>query len=61
MQSLVLENIQDTFVAFKIKTTAPRSYLVKPSSGIIAPRAKQDINILLIPLFEPPKEPRADR
>lgn len=59
--TLQLENLTDSFAAFKIKTTAPRSYLVKPSSGVIGPKKSQEINILLIPLFEPPKDPVADR
>lgn len=58
---LKLENAQSTHTAFKIKTTAPKSYLVKPSSGVLEPNGSLEVNILLIPLFEPPKEPITDR
>lgn len=58
---LQLENPSDSNVAFKIKTTAPKSYLVKPSSGVVLPHSKQDVNILLIPLFEPPRDSSPDR
>eukprot|EP01053_Blabericola_migrator_P004991 Blabericola_migrator_1__4990@NODE_2593_length_2561_cov_173_171612_g1625_i0_p3_GENE_NODE_2593_length_2561_cov_173_171612_g1625_i0NODE_2593_length_2561_cov_173_171612_g1625_i0_p3_ORF_typecomplete_len180_score23_29Motile_Sperm/PF00635_26/1_4e26PapDlike/PF14874_6/0_0004DUF5001/PF16392_5/0_012ASH/PF15780_5/0_014PapD_N/PF00345_20/0_058TMEM131_like/PF12371_8/0_098DUF1081/PF06448_11/4_5e02DUF1081/PF06448_11/1_5Ice_nucleation/PF00818_17/0_75_NODE_2593_length_2561_cov_173_171612_g1625_i0100639 len=59
--TLQLENPSDTHVAFKIKTTAPKSYLVKPSSGVVPPNGRQQISILLIPLYEPPRESTPDR
>eukprot|EP01056_Protomagalhaensia_sp_Gyna25_P002941 Protomagalhaensia_sp_Gyna_25__2940@NODE_2726_length_924_cov_401_369492_g2273_i0_p1_GENE_NODE_2726_length_924_cov_401_369492_g2273_i0NODE_2726_length_924_cov_401_369492_g2273_i0_p1_ORF_typecomplete_len228_score30_09Motile_Sperm/PF00635_26/8_7e25PapDlike/PF14874_6/0_0044_NODE_2726_length_924_cov_401_369492_g2273_i0133816 len=58
---LNLDNPGDNYVAFKIKTTAPKSYLVKPSSGIVYPRSKQQVSILLIPLYEAPREASPDR
>eukprot|EP01054_Gregarina_sp_Poly1_P004097 Gregarina_sp_Poly_1__4096@NODE_2247_length_2415_cov_282_563458_g1443_i0_p2_GENE_NODE_2247_length_2415_cov_282_563458_g1443_i0NODE_2247_length_2415_cov_282_563458_g1443_i0_p2_ORF_typecomplete_len236_score37_31Motile_Sperm/PF00635_26/1_2e27PapDlike/PF14874_6/0_00045Myosin_tail_1/PF01576_19/0_0061HALZ/PF02183_18/0_026DUF5001/PF16392_5/0_22CAMSAP_CC1/PF17095_5/2CAMSAP_CC1/PF17095_5/88_NODE_2247_length_2415_cov_282_563458_g1443_i088795 len=58
---LQLENPSDSNVAFKIKTTAPKSYLVKPSSGVVLPHSKQDVNILLIPMYEPPRDSSPDR
>ncbi|KAF4669668.1 Central component in molecular interactions underlying sperm crawling [Perkinsus chesapeaki] len=36
-------------VAYKIKTTAPRKYLVRPSSGVIGPGESADIQIILQP------------
>ncbi|EZG43502.1 putative vesicle-associated membrane protein [Gregarina niphandrodes] len=50
--TLRLENPHDRVAAFKIKTTAPKSYLVKPSSGVIEGRQTQSISILLMPQFE---------
>ncbi|KAL7068546.1 MSP domain-containing protein [Cryptosporidium serpentis] len=47
---LMLENITSTTVAFKIKTTAPRGYLVRPSSGIISPSQTKEVQIILQPL-----------
>jgi len=34
-------------VAFKVKTTAPKAYLVRPSSGTLGPRAPQEVHIIL--------------
>jgi len=36
-------------VAFKVKTTAPRFYVVKPNQGILDKGAKITIDINLIP------------
>ena len=35
-------------LAFKVKTTQPRRYLVRPNQGIIAPGGTETINILLV-------------
>ncbi|CBZ50666.1 vesicle-associated membrane protein-associated protein A, related [Neospora caninum Liverpool] len=58
---LHLENTADTFVAFKIKTTAPKSYLVRPSTGIIPRGGKEVVHIVLQPLSEEPTRPCSDR
>ena len=42
-----LENISNTAVTFKVKTTAPKRYHVQPTSGIIAPHQTADIKGLL--------------
>lgn len=49
---LTLTNISSNeFVAFKVKTTAPKSYLVRPSSGILQGKgASQEVQILLQPV-----------
>lgn len=47
---LVLENITSSTVAFKIKTTAPRGYLVRPSSGLIQAGQSKEIQVILQPL-----------
>ncbi|EER10758.1 Vesicle-associated membrane protein-associated protein B, putative [Perkinsus marinus ATCC 50983] len=41
-------------VAFKIKTTAPRNYLVRPSSGVVAADATVDVQIILQPQTSDP-------
>ncbi|KAF7457054.1 MSP (Major sperm protein) domain-containing protein [Cryptosporidium felis] len=47
---LVLENVTSSTVAFKIKTTAPRGYLVRPSSGLIQAGQSKEIQVILQPL-----------
>ena len=32
-----LKNNSDTSTSFKVKTTAPRNYFVKPNTGVLAP------------------------
>ncbi|SCP05883.1 vesicle-associated membrane protein, putative [Plasmodium ovale] len=51
-QVVKLENISDRKVAFKIKTTAPNNYLVRPSFGLINVRETIDIQIILQPLSD---------
>ncbi|GFE54453.1 vesicle-associated membrane protein [Babesia ovis] len=53
--NLKLENISDETVAFKIKTTAPKGYLVRPSTGVIKAGEHQSVQIILQPLTETPK------
>lgn len=38
-----LTNPSDKRVMFKIKTTAPKKYCVRPNSGILEPRSATDI------------------
>ncbi|KAJ1613054.1 vesicle-associated membrane protein [Cryptosporidium canis] len=47
---LIIENITSSTVAFKIKTTAPRGYLVRPSSGLIQSGQTKEIQVILQPL-----------
>lgn len=48
--NLFVKNVSDrSAVAYKIKTTAPKNYLVRPSSGIIAPGEEQEVQIVLQP------------
>ncbi|KAH8739374.1 conserved hypothetical MSP-domain transmembrane protein [Cryptosporidium ryanae] len=47
---LILENLTSSTVAFKIKTTAPRGYLVRPSSGLIQAGQNKEIQVILQPL-----------
>mmetsp|Transcript_72427 Transcript_72427/g.189825 ORF Transcript_72427/g.189825 Transcript_72427/m.189825 type:complete len:227 (+) Transcript_72427:92-772(+) len=46
---LKLTNIHSGNVAFKVKTTAPKAYLVRPSSGTLRPRENQEVQIILQP------------
>lgn len=36
------------YIAFKVKTTQPRRYLVRPNQGLIAPGTSESISILLV-------------
>uniref|UniRef100_A0AC35U0W2 Major sperm protein n=1 Tax=Rhabditophanes sp. KR3021 TaxID=114890 RepID=A0AC35U0W2_9BILA len=47
---LVLVNPSDKYVAFKVKTTAPKFYCVRPNSGIIAPDSKKEVAVMLQPM-----------
>jgi len=39
-----LKNPSDKKVAFKIKTTAPKRYCVRPNCGELAPKEKAEIS-----------------
>jgi DNA-directed RNA polymerase I, II, and III subunit RPABC2 len=44
---LKLTNKSTGYVAFKVKTTAPKSYLVRPSTGILKAGATTEVQIIL--------------
>lgn len=46
---LKLTNVHPGNVAFKVKTTAPKAYLVRPSSGTLRPNESQEVQIILQP------------
>ena len=45
--TLTITNTSDTSLAFKIKTTTPKRYIVKPNQEVLAPRASVDVTITL--------------
>lgn len=47
--NLRLTNVSNGPVAYKIKTTAPKNYLVRPSSGVLGASEKRDVQIVLQP------------
>lgn len=49
LQSLSLTNNTLSTVAFKVKTTSPESYRVRPSSGIIPANSSADVSVFLQP------------
>ncbi|CDJ70036.1 major sperm protein domain-containing protein, putative [Eimeria necatrix] len=59
---ITLKNVSShPFVAYKIKTTAPKSYLVRPSTGAVPQGESRSVQIVLqAPTEEPPKA-AADR
>ena len=36
------------YISFKVKTTQPRRYLVRPNQGIVAPGTSETVNIVLV-------------
>ncbi|KAL2472029.1 Vesicle-associated protein 1-4 [Abeliophyllum distichum] len=45
--SIRLSNKTQKFVAFKVKTTSPTKYSVKPNFGIVSPRSTLDITVTM--------------
>ncbi|GMI03051.1 hypothetical protein TrRE_jg6247, partial [Triparma retinervis] len=41
-------NSQDEFYAFKVKTTQPRRYLVRPNQGLIKHGDSEEVTIILV-------------
>ncbi|KAK6627612.1 hypothetical protein RUM44_010090 [Polyplax serrata] len=50
--SLPLRNDDSQYISYKIKTTAPEKFRVRPSSGILAPGASCNIGIVLLPGYQ---------
>eukprot|EP01102_Stenamoeba_stenopodia_P021623 TRINITY_DN8773_c0_g1_i1.p1 TRINITY_DN8773_c0_g1~~TRINITY_DN8773_c0_g1_i1.p1 ORF type:complete len:259 (-),score=67.34 TRINITY_DN8773_c0_g1_i1:109-885(-) len=56
---VTLKNLTNNLVAFKVKTTAPKRYVVRPNIGFIEPLAAIEVQVQLMALPEaetPPKE-----
>lgn len=51
-----LKNPSDRKVCFKIKTTAPKRYCVKPNSGVIDPKQEVQVAVSLQPFEYDPNE-----
>ncbi|KAL6619356.1 hypothetical protein ACP70R_034495 [Stipagrostis hirtigluma subsp. patula] len=45
--SVRLVNKSDAYVAFKVKTTAPKNYCVRPNVGVILPRASREFTVTM--------------
>ncbi|OAY70806.1 Vesicle-associated protein 1-1 [Ananas comosus] len=54
--SLQLSNKTDEYVAFKVKTTSPKKYCVRPNSGIIPPRSTCDVIVIMQAQKEAPPD-----
>ncbi|KAI9028315.1 PapD-like protein, partial [Phycomyces nitens] len=52
--TLRLQNSGTSNVAFKVKTTAPRQYCVRPNSGLIKPQSTMEVQVMFQPLSEEP-------
>lgn len=53
---LRLANKTDNRVAFKVKTTAPKRYCVRPNSGLIEPNSQTAVSVMLQPFAYNPDE-----
>ncbi|XP_058732792.1 vesicle-associated protein 3-1-like [Vicia villosa] len=45
--SLQLSNKSDNYVAFKVKTTNPKMYCVRPNNGVVLPRSTCDVTVTM--------------
>ncbi|KAI5391516.1 vesicle-associated protein 1-2 [Lathyrus oleraceus] len=45
--SLQLSNKSDNYVAFKVKTTNPKKYCVRPNNGVVLPRSTCDVTVTM--------------
>lgn len=45
--SVHLANVTDKYVAFKVKTTSPKKYCVRPNVGIIKPKSTCDFTVTM--------------
>ncbi|XP_047156951.1 vesicle-associated protein 1-2-like [Vigna umbellata] len=54
--SLQLSNKTDAYVAFKVKTTNPKKYCVRPNTGIVMPRSTCDVMVTMQAQKEAPPD-----
>ncbi|XVF56957.1 hypothetical protein PTKIN_Ptkin06aG0162900 [Pterospermum kingtungense] len=54
--SLTLTNNTDQYVAFKVKTTSPKKYCVRPNVGIIQPKSAFDFTVTMQAQREAPPD-----
>ncbi|KAK1408883.1 hypothetical protein QVD17_41001 [Tagetes erecta] len=54
--SMQLQNKTDNHVAFKVKTTNPKKYCVRPNSGIVFPRSTCDVIVTMQAQKEAPPD-----
>ncbi|XP_061357810.1 vesicle-associated protein 1-2-like isoform X3 [Gastrolobium bilobum] len=54
--SLQLSNKTDSYVAFKVKTTNPKKYCVRPNTGIVLPRSTCDVTVTMQAQKEAPPD-----
>mmetsp|Transcript_10901 Transcript_10901/g.27563 ORF Transcript_10901/g.27563 Transcript_10901/m.27563 type:complete len:252 (-) Transcript_10901:174-929(-) len=45
--TLTVNNTKDVPVAFKVKTTSPKKYIVRPSTGVVKPGASVDVQVIM--------------
>ncbi|KAI3918704.1 hypothetical protein MKX01_042024 [Papaver californicum] len=54
--SLQLLNKSDNYVAFKVKTTNPKKYCVRPNTGVVLPRSTCDVTVTMQAQSEAPPD-----
>lgn len=45
--SLRLVNLTSDYVAFKVKTTSPKKYCVRPNTGVIPPQSSAEVTVMM--------------
>ncbi|CAG7868357.1 unnamed protein product [Brassica rapa] len=51
-----LTNTTNLFVAFKVKTTSPKKYCVRPNVGVVAPKSSCEFSVIMQAFKEPPPD-----
>ncbi|KAI8342403.1 PapD-like protein [Chlamydoabsidia padenii] len=51
---LIVKNVGTEPIAFKVKTTAPKQYCVRPNSGIIQPSSQVEVQVIFQPFKDEP-------
>ncbi|XP_025826437.1 vesicle-associated protein 1-2-like isoform X4 [Panicum hallii] len=54
--SMQLTNRTDDYIGFKVKTTSPKKYCVRPNSGIVPPRSTSDVIVSMQAQKEAPPD-----
>ncbi|KAL2511466.1 Vesicle-associated protein 1-1 [Abeliophyllum distichum] len=54
--SMQLTNRTDSYVAFKVKTTNPKKYCVRPNTGVVLPRSTCDVIVTMQAQKEAPED-----
>ncbi|KAJ7535849.1 hypothetical protein O6H91_12G048500 [Diphasiastrum complanatum] len=54
--SLRLVNNTNEYVAFKVKTTSPKKYCVRPNTGVVLPQSSSDITVTMQAQREAPPD-----
>ncbi|KAL5220063.1 hypothetical protein ABZP36_024776 [Zizania latifolia] len=54
--SMQLSNLSDDFIAFKVKTTSPKKYSVRPNTGVVLPRSTCDVVVTMQAQREAPPD-----
>ncbi|KAB2630089.1 vesicle-associated protein 2-2-like [Pyrus ussuriensis x Pyrus communis] len=45
--SIRLTNLTDNYVAFKVKTTSPKKYCVRPNVGVVLPNSTSEFSVMM--------------
>ncbi|KAI8140453.1 PapD-like protein [Fennellomyces sp. T-0311] len=54
-ETLTIRNNTSSPIAFKVKTTAPKQYCVRPNSGLVNPNSTRDVAVMLQPFKMEPE------
>eukprot|EP00271_Cylindrocystis_brebissonii_P016032 TRINITY_DN39176_c0_g1_i1.p1 TRINITY_DN39176_c0_g1~~TRINITY_DN39176_c0_g1_i1.p1 ORF type:complete len:240 (+),score=49.35 TRINITY_DN39176_c0_g1_i1:212-931(+) len=54
--SLRLVNVTSEYVAFKVKTTTPKKYCVRPNTGVVPPQSSAEVTVMMQAQKEAPAD-----